>query len=142
MGSLKLFLKENKKKEENTKHIVTKSICDDKGEPVKWEFKHISTKEDEEIRSKCMTDVPVTGKPNVYRTKFDSASYLLKLLCKSIVYPELQNSELQDSYGVKTPEDLLCEIVDNPGEYQELCTWIQKFQGFVPLQDKIDTAKK
>lgn len=141
MGSLNLFLKENKKKKENEKHVVTKSICDEKGTPVEWEFKHISSKEDESLRNKSMTEVPVTGKPNVFRPKFNSSSYLEKLLCKSIVYPNLNDSGLQDSYGVKTPEDLLYEIVDDPGEYQELCVWIQKFHGFAPLQDKVNDAK-
>lgn len=67
--------------------------------------------------------------------------YLTKMICRSAVFPDLNNSELQDSYGVKTPEDLLYELVDDPGEYQNLCEWIQRFQGFEPLQKKVNDAK-
>lgn len=141
MSSLSLFLKENKKVKENGFYAPTQSICDEKGEAVKWEFRHIHSKEDETIRDKCTIEVPVRGKPNTFRHKFDSTAYLEKLICESTVFPDLYNTELQDSYGVKTPEALLYELVDNPGEFQDLCIWIQEFNGFKTMQDKVDDAK-
>ncbi len=63
-------------------------------------------------------------------------------MAASIVYPDLYDAELQDSYGVKTPEDLLLAMVDNPGEYSDLTAFVQKFQGFdVSFSDKVDEAK-
>lgn len=141
MSSLSAFLKENKKKKENEKHVVTRSVCDEKGKTVEWEFRHITTKEDETIRDLCTEEVQIKGKPNAFRPRLNANKYLTKMICRSVVFPDLNNSELQDSYEVKTPEDLLYELIDDPGEYQSLCEWIQRFQGFEPLQKKVDDAK-
>lgn len=55
---------------------------------------------------------------------------------------DIYTKELQDSYGVMTPEELLYAMVDNAGEYQDFTMWMQKFQGFTKnLDDKVDEAK-
>ena len=43
-------MKANKAVKENATHIVTKSLCDENGKPLEWEFRHITSKENEEIR--------------------------------------------------------------------------------------------
>ncbi|MCI8363393.1 MAG: hypothetical protein HFG34_00335 [Eubacterium sp.] len=141
MSSLSAFLKENKKEKTNEKHAVTESICDEEGKAVKWEFRHIATKEDGNLRDSCTEEIPIKGKPNAFRPRLNVNKYLIEIICRSVVFPDLNNSALQDSYGVKTPEDLLLELVDDPGEYQSLCEWIQRFQGFEPMQKKVDEAK-
>lgn len=142
MSKFSAFMKSNKVSKENELHLVTKSLCDKNGEPLKWEFKHITSKENEKIRDDCTLEVPVTGKPNMYRQKLDGGKYALKMAIASIVTPDLYDSELQDSYGVKTPEDLLFAMVDDPGEYTDLIAYVQKFQGFnVSFEEKVDEAK-
>ena len=142
MSKFAKCMKANKVVKENEKHAVTKSLCDESGKPLLWEFRHISSKENEDLRENCMMEVQVTGKPGVYRQKFRSGEYLKKMVAASIVYPDLYDAELQDSYGVKTPEDLLLEMVDDPGEYSELASYVQKFQGFdVSFNDEVDEAK-
>ena len=65
-----------------------------------------------------------------------------KLICASIVAPDMHDADLQDSYGVKTPEDLLMAMVDDPGEYQNLAAYVQQLQGFnVSFEDKVNEAK-
>ena len=131
-----------KKIKQNALHPVTKSLCDEQGNPLEWEFKHISTKENEEIRESCIKEVPIPGKPNAYRLKMQSSMYVQKLIAASVVVPDLYDAELQNSYGVKLPEDLLLALVDDPGEYNELAMYVQKFQGFdVSLEDKVEEAK-
>ena len=94
------------------------------------------------MRDACMVEVPVTGKTNLYRPKVKTAEYLAEMVVASTVFPDLYDAELQDSYGVKTPKELLYAMVDDPGEYQELCNWIQKFQGFTKsFEEKTDEAK-
>ena len=89
----------------------------------------------------CIRD-RVKGKPNLYRPKVKTAEYLAKMIVASTVYPDLYDKELQDSYGVMTPEELLYAMVDNAGEYQDFTVWMQKFQGFTKnLDDKVDEAK-
>jgi hypothetical protein len=76
MGNLAYFLKKNKKEKKNAFFAATKSLCDENGEPLKWEIKALSTKETEAIREKCTIDVPVTGKPGVMRPKVNSSKYV------------------------------------------------------------------
>ena len=64
------------------------------------------------------------------------------MIAASVVMPDLLNAELQDSYGVKEPEDLLLAMVDDPGEYNDLAAFVQKFQGFnVSFEERVEEAK-
>ena len=102
----------------------------------------MTSKRNESLRDECTIDIQVKGKPNVYRQQLNTSKYLVKMVTESVATPNLYDEKLQDSYGVRTPEDLLYEMVDNPGEYQELCVWVQKFQGFTKtLEEKKDEAK-
>jgi hypothetical protein len=142
MSKLSLFLKQNKTVRENVKYAATKSLCDEKGVPLEWELKPLSTAQNEAIQEACMTEVPVKGKPNMFRPKLDTSAYMKKSICACVVEPDLHNVELQNSYGVMTPEDLLMAMVDNPAEYQELAKVVQKMNGFdVSLDEKVDEAK-
>ena len=141
MSNFAKFMKANKIQKENVMHPVTKSLTDEKGEPLLWEIKPLTTKENERIREACTIDVPVKGKPNQYRPKVDMNKYQTKLICAAIVSPDLNNAELQNSYGVMTPEDLIKEMVDDPAEYTDLMIFIQQLSGFKTLQEEVEEAK-
>ena len=142
MSSLSLFLKKNKKVKSNTKYAATKSLCNEDGSPLEWEIKPLTTSETENIREACTTEVQVTGKPGMYRAKTDSSAYIAKLICASVVEPDLYNKELQDSYDVRTPEDLLRELVDDPVEYNAFAMFVQNFNGMdETMDDKVAAAK-
>ncbi|MBQ8539971.1 MAG: hypothetical protein IJ435_00705 [Clostridia bacterium] len=135
MENLKLFLKENKIKRQSAFYAATESMKDENGEALKWEIRAVTTLEDEKIREECLKE----AKRGV---KLDYNLYLKKLAVASVVYPPLYNAALQDSYNVHSAEALLSEMVDNPGEYQELLRFVQKMNGFdVKLSDKVDEAK-
>ena len=142
MSNFSQFMKANKIQKENTTFPATKSLVDSEGNPLKWTIKPLTTKENDNIRDACMIEIPVVGKPNVYRPKLDTSKYMCKILCASVVEPNLYDKELQDSYGVMTPEDLVKEMIDDPGEYQAFVTFVQDFNGFnTTLNDKIEEAK-
>lgn len=141
MSNFSKFMKANKIQKQNVMHPVTKSLMDENGEPLLWEIKPLTTKENEAIREACTTDVPVKGKPNMYRPKTDMNKYQTKLICAAIVFPDLNNVELQNSYGVMSAEDLLKEMVDDPAEYTDLMLFVQKISGFKTLQEEVDEAK-
>lgn len=142
MSNLNRFLKNNKVQKENTTFPATKSLTDENGNALEWVIKPLTTKENEEIRDACTFEVPVKGKANMYRPKLNSSLYLAKMMVKSIVEPNLYNAELQDSYNVKTPEDLLKEMIDDPGEYNDFASFIQNFNGFnTSMEDKVEEAK-
>lgn len=142
MSNFSKFMKANKIQKQNVMHPVTKSLVDENGEPLLWEIKPLTTTEEEAIRAVCTKEVQVTGKPNVYRLKFDHVTYQNKLTCAAIVFPDLNNVELQNSYGVMTPEELLKEMVDSPTEYQDLTMFVQKLNDFKTLPEDVDKAKK
>ena len=136
---LKAFLKQNKIKKENRFFKATKSIVDDKGEPIEWEIRAISTRENEKLRESCTTQRK--NKYGQVQTTVDDNLYLAKLIANSVVFPDLNNKELQDSYGVMTPEDLLREILDNPAEYNALGNFIQDNLQGVDINEQIKIAK-
>lgn len=142
MSKFSRFMKQNKAVKENATFPVTKSLVDEDGKPLLWTIRPLTTKENDEIRDECMKEVPVVGKPNMYRPKLDTSKYIAKMICKCVIFPDLYDKELQDSYGVMTPEDLLKEMVDDPSEYQELMAFIQNFNGFdTTMDDKVEEAK-
>ena len=142
MSKFSRFMKQNKIKKENTTFAPTKSLLDENGEPIKFIIKPLTTKENEDIREACTVDIPVTGKPNIFRPKLNTSKYLAKMLCSCIIEPNLFDKELQDSYRVMTPEDLIREMIDDPGEYQDFVVFVQDFNGFnVTLENKVDDAK-
>lgn len=142
MGSLNAFLKKNKKEKQTTRYPATKSLCDENGNPLMWTVRAISTKESEAIREACTTEVPVTGKPGMYRQKVNTHKLLAKYICAAVVEPDLNNKELQDSYGVLNAEDLIVEMIDDPGEFGEFATFVQQYSGLdETMQEKVDEAK-
>lgn len=144
MSNISMFFKKNKPKKENVFYAATSSLKDEKGNPLKWEIKPLTTKENELIQDKCMLEIPIGGKTRQYRSKIDHTKYITQLLVNSIVFPDLLNAELQDSYGVKTPEDLIKEMIDNIGEYTDFVDFVNKFNGFdtdLDVDEEIETAK-
>ena len=141
MSNFSKFMKSNKTQKQNVMHPVTKSLTDDKGDPLLWELKPLTTRENEAIREACTIEVQVKGKSNLFRPKVDMNKYQTKVICASVVNPDLNNKELQDSYGVMTPEDLIKEMVDDPAEYTDLMVFVQQISGFKTLQEEVDEAK-
>lgn len=141
MSNFSAFMKKNKTVKPNTHYAATKSLTDENGEPLMWEIRAITTRESNSIRESCTREVPVPGKYGVYRQRVDS-DYIDKITAAAIVCPNLYDKELQDSYEVSTPEDLLREMVDNPAEYSELVRFVQEYSGFdVGLPDLAEEAK-
>ena len=142
MSNFELFMKANKVKRENIFIPATKSILDKNGKPVMWEVRHLSTKEANVIREDCTTEIQVKGKPGLFRNKFNTNEYLCKLASSAVVFPDLNDKALQDSYGVMTPEELIVEMIDDPTEFSEFLNKIQNMSGLDKnLNDKVEEAK-
>lgn len=142
MSDLALFLRKNKRPRANAFYAATKSLTDAEGKPLMWELRPLTTAEDEALRDECTHDVPVPGRKGQFRAKVDVTAYLSRQMTAAVVYPDLLNAELQDSYGVKTPEALLQAMVDSPGEYAALRAFIQELSGFdTTLSDEVAAAK-
>lgn len=142
MSNFSRFMKQNKVQKGNTTYAATKSLTNENGQPLLWTLKPISTKENDVIRDECTKDISVVGKPNMFRPKLDTSKYIAKMICASVIEPNLNDKELQDSYGVMTPDDLLKEMVDDPGEYSDFAAFVQQYNGFnTTIDEKVEEAK-
>lgn len=141
MGNLSAFLAENAVKVENIKCIVSKRFVDEDGKPIPWEIQCITSDEDEALRKACTKRVPIPGKRNQFTMDTDYNLYLGKLAAKCTVFPNLDDAELQNSYGVMGSDALLKRMLTS-GEYAEFLTKIQEVNGFdVAFDEKVDEAK-
>ena len=135
MSDFQLFMKENKIFRKNRYYPATSSLKDENGQPLIWELKAVSTKESEDIQKNCYTKIK-----DEYN--FDYSSYLCKLICNSVVYPNLNDKDLQDSYSCYSPEELIKELINSPGEYKALADEVQDLCGFnEKLEDNIAFVK-
>ncbi len=139
MSGFEAFLKENKRQRDCTFYAASRAFVDEKGEPVLWKIRPITTRENERIRDECVAEVSEAGRT---RYRLDLSKYTARLLAASVVEPNLFDKQLQDSYGVMTPEELIPELLDNPAEYRRFADFIQRFNGFdESLDGKIERAK-
>lgn len=141
MSNFSRFMKQNQVVKENTTYTATKSLVDDEGKPLEWEIKPVTTRENDAIIDECTYEVPITGKPNMYRMKMNQTKYRAKLICASVVYPDLNNAELQDSYGVMDSAELIKEMISDVGEYNKFFDFINEYNNLVPFQEEVDEAK-
>jgi hypothetical protein len=125
---------------ENTKYVASKRFSN-KDKPVEWEIKAVSSELDEAIRKECTKRVPIAGKRGQYNQETDTDKYIGKLCVACTVYPNLNDAELQDSYGVKTADALLKKML-LPGEYTEYKAKVMEVNGFdLSMDDLVDEAK-
>ena len=53
MSKFSRFMKSNKVVKLNESYAPTVSLTDEDGKPLQWEFKHISSKQNEQMRESC-----------------------------------------------------------------------------------------
>ena len=80
------------------------------------------------------------NKKGQFAPQLNTEKYMAMLLASCVVYPDLADAELQDSYGVKNKSGLLTAML-LPGEYQELAINVQELNGLKPIEDKVEEAK-
>lgn len=139
MADLKAFLSQNVEKIENKKVVISNRFKDEKGNPIEWELKTLSAEENDELERTCYINVPVAGRKGQYTRELDRNKYTAKLLAETVVYPDLNNAELQDSYGVKTPDALLKKMLTLT-EYNKLAEELANASN-ENINDLVDEAK-
>lgn len=130
MSEFEKFMKKNKKEKANIKYAATKSLCDENGNPLKWELKPLTSSDAEKIREACTEDG---------RLKF--WKYRTRVITACVVCPDLSDAELQDSYGVVSEEALLKAMVDDVNEYDKLFNKIDSISDTETLSEKVEEAK-
>lgn len=139
---LTAFFAENTLSTEHVKFVASKRFVDPKTKkPMEWEIKAVSSREDEALRKDCTRKVAIAGKRGQYTNETDMNTYLARLCAECTVFPDLRNAELQDSWNVKTPEDLLRKML-RAGEYAEYQAKVAEINGFdVSMEERVEEAK-
>ena len=123
-------------KEENKKVVVSKRFVDAEGKPIKWEIRAITAEEDEALRKSCTRKVQVPGKKGQFTQEIDTNEYLGLLAVTCTVFPNLNDAELQNAYGVMGADALLKKML-NAGEYTSFLANIQEMNGFDTSMDEL-----
>ena len=140
MSDFSIFMAGNAQKAETVKYVASKRFGT-KGKPVEWELKAIDSDLDEAIRKECTKKVPVAGKRGQYTQETDTDKYIAKMCVACTVYPNLNDAELQDSYGVKSGDALLRKML-LPGEYTEYKAKVMEVNGYdMSMEELVDEAK-
>ena len=139
MKDLKFFLKQNTIPVENQEVEVSKRFKDDAGKTVKFEIKSISNEMDDALRKQNTRQVKKAK--GVIVPELDQQKYFVDLVLKSLVYPDLDDKELQDSWGVMDSRELINAML-LPGEYTALLQEVQKINGWdLNVEDIKDEVK-
>ncbi|WMM24045.1 hypothetical protein RBU61_14090 [Tissierella sp. MB52-C2] len=137
MSGLSAFLSQNVIQIENEKHVVSNRFADN-GNPVEWEIKALSEEENQAIRRAC---TKVIGRKGQRVPETDYELYLTKLIVESVVYPNLRDAGLQESYGVLGAESLVKKML-TAGEYARLLEKVQEVNGFDrDMEELVEEAK-
>ena len=138
-AELELFFKKNHKNTENVKLAVTSELCDKDGKPREWEIRKLNTREVQALTKECVTTKQI-GKKLV--PSMDEELFTKKLMAESVVFPDLNNAALQDSYGVKTPEALIVEMVSCAGDFMAFAEYLMVLNNInKSLDERVDEAK-
>lgn len=141
MSDFAVFMAGNANKEETVNYVASKRYTTKDGKPVEWKIRAIDSDLDEAIRKECTKRVPVAGKRGQHNLETDTDKYVGRMCVACTVYPDLNDAELQDSWGVKSADALLKRML-LPGEYAEYKTKVMEVNGYdMSMEELVDEAK-
>lgn len=138
--NLKAFMAESAVQYKEVDYVASNRFKDEKGEPIAWKLKVLKESEVSKLRNQCKKRVtdPQTRKSYI-ETNTDKFSDLMVENC--VVYPNLNDAKLQDSYGAVGAVELAKTMLI-PGEYADLVLAINEANGFESgMVEKIKRAK-
>lgn len=108
--------------------------------PEEWLIAPITGAEDEELRREATRRVPASNGRGGFSVETDTSQYLGLLAARCTLHPDLNDAELQNSYGVMAPDSLLKTML-TAGEFAEYAAKVQEVCGF-DMAEAVDEAKK
>jgi len=134
--SLNGFFKSNVKTLPDLRVVVSERFTNEDGTPIEWVLHPISTKRVEEITKRNSRTTIKNGKKE---TTVNEENLNAELLEEVVLFPRLNDAELQDSYGVTSVNELL-SVMLYPGETQVLTKALQEVMAGTKAND-IDELK-
>lgn len=140
METLTAFLRENKIKREEVEYVASKDFRGADGEPIPWRLRCLSNEEMDALRDQYTRRIKNKATRQT-EEKFDAIGFTMAMTLKSVVFPDLKDATLQDSYEVADEEDLLKAML-SPGELSDLQMAVNEANDFeVGMDEKIKKAK-
>lgn len=137
MYEFEAFMIENNNEE--VEYTVSNRFKGKDGKVVPFKLKNITSKENNEIRKGCYTKVQIPGRKGQYTKELDTEKYMCEMVLACVVYPNLNDENLQDHYHVMGAKELLEKML-TPGEYDNLSRKVQEINGY-NLEESIEEAK-
>lgn len=135
MGTLSAFL--NPVKVENKEVIVSERFREN-GKPVPFVIRPVTQEENEEILRKYRKTVK---KGREEKEVFDQIGYSHELAASAVVFPDLNDAELQKTYGVLGAVKVLKKML-LIGEFSTLAQAVRDLSGLEEdINDEIEEAK-
>lgn len=132
MSKFKSFLKNNVKQVENV------SLKLERFEDAII-LRPLSSGEADKITDNCFRMRP--GKKGKMERSFDGVKYNREISVASVVHPDLNDAELQESYGVRGADNLFSELF-LLGEANQILEKVTEISGLEEsIDDEIDKAK-
>ncbi|SDT26023.1 Phage XkdN-like tail assembly chaperone protein, TAC [Paenibacillaceae bacterium GAS479] len=125
--SMKLFFAQNAVQSEPQEVLVSDRFLDESGHPAAWKLRAISEELNEELRAASMKRTK--GKGSQGMPELDYNAYLGRMVAACIVYPDLNDAELQQSYGVRGSASVVRKML-LAGEFANLAAKVQEINGF------------
>lgn len=117
------------------KDVVISERFQEKGNPVHWKLCPVTQEQNAEIVKKH------TKRNKKGEQEFDRIAYSQELAAAGVVFPDLNNAELQKAYGVIGAPKLLGKML-LVGEYGKLLQEVQKISGLEDdINDDIEEVK-
>lgn len=139
MGDLSSFYAQNVLTDTVEDFVVSERFQDEEGRPISWKLRSMAEAENEACRKAATRKVK--GRNGVHTQETDTNEYVAKLAVASVVFPNLKDAELQQSYGAMGAETLLRKML-LPGEYAILVQKVQEMNGFDrDMNELVDEVK-
>lgn len=134
MSKFQAFLKGNNKRIQTKNVIVSDAFVDEEGKLVPFTIRTLPAGKVSQWQNEY-SKIDKDGE-----VKFDTTGYNKRIMVEAVVFPDLKNKELQDSYGVVGEEALLDEMLLY-GEQAKLTKAINELNGFKSIDERIDEVK-
>lgn len=136
------FLKQNKKAEKPIEIFVSENFIDEKGKPVPFVLKIISSEEADLISDTCIEPVIDPQTRRKVGQEVNQKRLQQELLVKSIVTPDLEDKETQDSWGAHNSVDLLNKMLNMKEKAALIKAFDKEFESSEQKSEKSETETK
>ena len=138
--NLKAFMAESAIQYKEVDYVASERFIDEKNNPIPWKLRILTETELSKLKAQCKKRVTNPKTQQSY-IETDSSKLADLMIENSVIYPNLNNAQLQDSYGAVGAIDLAKKMLI-PGEYNDLILAVNEANGFNSgMAEKIKRTK-